>query len=744
MTSQPVSAPAAPPVEMPTATTPASQARIPVEANGPSRKPSRLPKARRLSKRTKILVGLGFLALVLVALLLVFVTKPFASTARTDLVTHKVKYGKLELTIVERGALESSNNNDIVCRVKAKSQQSQVSTTIKWIIDDGTHVLRNRPLNTVQSIISWDPKTSSFIEKQANKDGLARVVQIKEEDTGKTVYADLLVELDDSGLIEQLKDQKIVVDKADADKIAAEEAYNIQLSQNDSDIQTKKTALELAKIDLEKYQKGDFPQKLKDVDGRIKVAESDLEQQRDRAAWAQRMLKKGYYTVSQADSEQSKLQSLQLALAKVEEEKRVLVDPQYGDKKRTETDFQNKVLLAKDDLDRTIKQAHAKEVQTRTDKETKRGIWQQGVDKYNDIVNEIKKCRLAAPQDGLVVYFTSEQTRWGIGRQQLVAQGESVAENQKLMQIPDLKHMFVNAKIHEALVGRVHRGQPASVRVDATGNRKLKAHVDSVANTPSQQDWFAADVKVYATKVAIDEEVEGLKPGMNSEVTITVADALEHVLTVPITAIIGSAELGATRKCFVMTAQGPVEREVVVGMSNDKGDAEIRSGITEGEEVVTNPKVLVPDSVKTREAGEYSKKDTNGEGKEGKGMGKGGAPSATPGGKGPGGPQAGGPGGAAGQPGGRGPGGAAGGQGAGGPPGGAGKGDGAGGGGFQFTEEQRKQMQKEQKEFKEKYDKAKTKEEKKKIVNDQLKKVPEQWREMAKQRMKDQGMEVGD
>src|SRR5205085_6607233 len=108
-------------------------------------------------------------------------------------------------------------------------------------------------------------------------------------------------------------------------------------SQNDSDIQTKRTALELARIDLEKYQKGDFPQKLKDVEGRVKVAESDLEQQRDRAAWAQRMLKKGYYTVSQSDSEQSKLQSLELGLAKVVEERRVLIDPAYGEKKRTET-----------------------------------------------------------------------------------------------------------------------------------------------------------------------------------------------------------------------------------------------------------------------------------------------------------------------------------------------------------------------------------------------------------------------
>ena len=59
-------------------------------------------------------------------------------------------------------------------------------------------------------------------------------------------------------------------------------------------------------------------------------------------------------TVSQSDSEQSKLQSLELARAKVLEEKRVLVDPVYGLKKRTDTDLKNKVALAKDDVDRVL------------------------------------------------------------------------------------------------------------------------------------------------------------------------------------------------------------------------------------------------------------------------------------------------------------------------------------------------------------------------------------------------------
>jgi multidrug resistance efflux pump len=552
----------------------------------------------------------------------VMVAKPFRNV-RTDLITHKVQYGRLELTIVERGQLESANNHDIVCRVKARAQGSQNSTTIKWIIDDGSRVLHDRPKSEARSIITWDPKSSGYVEKPGNPDGLVPVMEVKDKETGQTVYADLLVDLDESGLVEQLKTEKITLDQAEANKVQAEENYKIQVLQNESDISTAQTTLELARIDLEKYLKGDFPQALKDVDGRIKVAESDLEQQRDRAAWAQRMLKKGYYTVSQADSEQSKFQSLELALAKVLEEKRVLIDKDYGLEKRTETAFRTAVEEAKRALARIKSQARAKEAQARADRDAKKSVYEQERNKYRDIEEEIKKCKLCAPIDGLVVFYVAEQTRWGVGRQALVAQGETVTENQRLMQIPDLKHMLVNAKVHEALVSRIHKGQQAVVRVDAMPNSHLKGHVESVANTPSQQDFFAADVKVYATKIYIDEDVEGLKPGMTAEVTITVADALEHVLTVPIEAVIGSAEMGATRQCFVLTPHGPEKRDITVEMSNDR-EAAVGSGLVEGDEVVINPKALVGDKVKTREPGELTRNggssdDTNGKRKGGPG-----------------------------------------------------------------------------------------------------------------------------
>lgn len=530
-------------------------------------------------------IGGGILALAVLVAAYVWVKKPFQKT-RTDLVTHKVGYQTLELTIVERGALESANNSDVYCRVKAKAQGTTVASTIKWVIDDGSHVKKD----------------------------------------------DLIVDLDDSGLIEQLKNEKIVVDTKESEKILAEENYKITLSQNESNIKAAEIMLELAKIDLQKYLEGDFPQKLKLVEGQISQAESDLEAQRDRSAWAQRMVKKGYLTTSQAQAEQSKLEACDLNLHQYQESKRVLTDPLFGEKKRQETFLKNAVATAERELTRIKGQALGEEVKAKTDRETKRSIYLQESARYKEIEDEIKKCKITAPQDGLVVYYVPEQARYGGGSQQsIVAQGEPVREGQKLMQIPDLTHMLVNTKVHEALVSRVHSGQPALVRVDSFPDRVLHGRIDSVATLSSQQDWLSADVKVYTTKVSIDEAVDNLKPGMSSEVTITIGDALEHVLTVPIQAVIGSAEMGKHRDLFVMTPNGPTQRSVVVGMSNETM-AEIKEGIQEGEEVVLNPRSLVGDSVKTHQPGSQEKK--------GDGSGKPSGPGGPSERRGPGGPAA--------------------------------------------------------------------------------------------------------
>src|SRR5262249_38666605 len=156
-------------------------------------------------------------------------------------------------------------------------------------------------------------------------------------------------------------------------------------------------------------------------EGRTTMAESDLDLCRDRSAWAQNMAKKGYLTTSQAQAEQSLLQSAQIALAKVIEERRVLED--YG-KRRTVTDLEGKLDEAQRALERVKQQASAKEVQAATERETKRLIFEQEFAQYQEIEDEIKKCTITCPQDGLVVYYVPEQALYGSGSQQsIVAQG---------------------------------------------------------------------------------------------------------------------------------------------------------------------------------------------------------------------------------------------------------------------------------------------------------------------------------
>ena len=101
----------------------------------------------------------------------------------------------------------------------------------------------------------------------------------------------------------------------------------------------------------------------------------------------------------------------------------------------------------------------------------------------------------------------------------------------------------------------------------------------------------------------------------------------------PFRAVIGGAELGAKRELFVKTPDGYQKKEVTLGLYNEKM-VEIREGLSEGDEVVLNPKVILGDNkTKTRDAAESGSGDKGGPDKAGapgdpakKGKRKGGGP----------------------------------------------------------------------------------------------------------------------
>lgn len=567
-----------------------------------------------------MVIALGLVAAVVLAFTGAWWAFAGLHTTRTDLITHTVRLEKLQQTIVERGALESAENRDVVCRVKAGTKNSTTATTIKWVIEDGT-------------LVSAGQK---------------------------------LVELDDSGLQEQLKSQKIVVDQARASWIQADENYKIVESQNESDIAAAAVAVDLAVLDLEMYKDGEYLQTKRDIEGRRMMARSDLEMWEERSAWSDRMSRpsRRYVTAAQAEADRARMTSAGIALKRVDEEMRVL-ESYAAQRKLKELD--SKITEARRALDRVKKQAIAKLAQEEANRAAKQSIYYQEGMRYREIEDEIRKCVIFATQPGLVVYFVPEQSRFGSGSQQsIVAQGEPVREGQKLMRIPDLSKMCVNTRVHEAMISRVRgekwqrtgfsdcvqatlavsidplvsaftqiafasdrqdfneehrkveqrlveRGQPAQIRVDSFPGRVFRGHVTTVATVASQQDFLSSDVKVYQTMVAIDEPVEGLRPGMSAQVTVFTDARSDEVLAIPVQAIVGAAELGRKRKCYVMTPTGPQERDIIVGISNETM-AEVKSGLEEGDEIVLNPRVLLNPKERTSEgkANGNGKSDANG------------------------------------------------------------------------------------------------------------------------------------
>jgi len=441
--------------------------------------------------------------------------------ARGGLVTVRVEYKDLQLRVVERGSLEAKENHDVKCEVKAGSRGAG---KIKTVVDNGALV---------------------------NK-------------------GELLVEIDDSYLQEQALAKKIDRLKALSDKIAAEQAYPI-----------KKIVVQLARQQLEEWIKGDFPEQQHDLEGQIQTAESAVLQQEDRTSWAARMVKKGYMTASQLDAEEVNLKGDKLALMKVQEQSKVLLE--YTDPVKRQT------------LQNAIQQAIVDERTAYAAMESARAVFEQQDALYADLLNQIKFCKVYAPNSGIVVYAVPEQTRRGAGSSQsIIAQGEPVVAGQKMMSIPDLAHMLVRVRTHEAFINSLKTGLPVLVQVEAQAETILKGHVKYVASVAADQDWMSPDVKVYESLVEIDgpQTMLNLKPGLSAVCTIFTEKKAEHVLAVPIQAILISQEKGDKPRCFVETPNGPEGHEVELGLSDEKY-VEVKSGLHQGDEIILNPRAVV-------------------------------------------------------------------------------------------------------------------------------------------------------
>lgn len=416
--------------------------------------------------------------------------------------TTPVKRGDLLITVTEDGNVESANNVEIRCKVPG-------DTTILSIVEDGKHVQK-----------------------------------------GET-----LAELDSYSTDDAVREQKILVAKAEAAKIKSSKDFSA------------------AEIAVDEYDKGTFVQSLQQLEANITVAKQNLSSAQNLLFYSQKMHRKGYVTQLDVESKQFAVEQAKLNLGVAETQKEVLV-------KYTKAKTLEGLISVRDSAAAVMKSDQA--------------AYEKEVAKLERLEKQLEACTIPAPQDGMVVW-ANDMSGGRRGEQSpKIDLGASVKQNQVLFKLPDLKHMQVKTLVHETKVDQLRIGMRARVKIQ---DREFQGEIGSIANQPEPGSFFSSSVKEYGTIVKIDGEPEGLKPGMTAEVEILV-DEKKGSLQVPVQCVV---ESGGKFHAYVKTRKGVEVRDLVLGGTNDTV-IDVVDGLKEGEQVLLNPRADVPEA--SSDAGE--------------------------------------------------------------------------------------------------------------------------------------------
>jgi HlyD family secretion protein len=237
-----------------------------------------------------------------------------------------------------------------------------------------------------------------------------------------------------------------------------------------------------------------------------------------------------------------------------------------------------------------------------------------------------------AQQSDLLRKTTQQATIDGVVGGPIVQVGTYALANfssTQLMLIADMSAINVKVNVDETDITNVNLDQKVKVKVDALGETEIEGKVveisqtaqdrsgRTIAQTSTSGSQEAKDFKVTIRLVNMTEEIRNrLRPGMSATATIS-TDRRENVIAVPLQALVerdpdqiktgsgaGTASSAAqtpnpnsspdpkdkkpVKGVFVIQNNKTVFTPVETGITGDN-DIEIKSGLNEGQEIVTGP-----------------------------------------------------------------------------------------------------------------------------------------------------------
>jgi len=145
--------------------------------------------------------------------------------------------------------------------------------------------------------------------------------------------------------------------------------------------------------------------------------------------------------------------------------------------------------------------------------------------------DNLSKCRFVAPFDGVLSALNVEKG-------EIVITGTMNNPGTQIMTVSDLSRMLVRAEVDETDVVDMELGQKAKISVDAFPDTTFTGTVTEIGNTAKRSAISTVEGQTnFEVKVAFDDNVPEVRPGMTADVDIETATH-EQTLAVPIQAVI--------------------------------------------------------------------------------------------------------------------------------------------------------------------------------------------------------------
>jgi HlyD family secretion protein len=235
--------------------------------------------------------------------------------------------------------------------------------------------------------------------------------------------------------------------------------------------------------------------------------------------------------------------------------------------------------------------------------------------------HDLKQMRITAEMSGVITGLNVEEGESAI-------MGTLNNPGTVLLTISDLSEIEAEVRVDETEVVMVKPGQPAVVRLDARPDTTFKGIVTEVGNSAIRSQAGLGQESVdFKVKVALQDEIPNVRPGLSASVDITVARE-KGVLAIPIQSLTvrdearlkrershgkKSAQKGAAMAdtatadssatdvkpkdiegVFVVAKEVAHFRPVRVGIAG-QSHVVVTSGLAKGEQVVSGPFKVIAD-----------------------------------------------------------------------------------------------------------------------------------------------------